>query len=274
MEGLTILGGKGFIGSQYVKDYYDAAIGNIASVNSREDYTVHSKDVLYFISTTDNQNVYLNPLLDINTNLVTLIKVLENWRLRPDSHDGVFNFISSWFVNSSTKGFYTSTKRCAEELLESYCTAFGLKYRILRLPNVVGPEDKTVSAKKNALQYVIGLLSKDQDVRLRSALREYMHVEDCVRAIDTILARGGVNTVYEVGTGEKKDFASAVAHARRLLNSKSRIIYEEGIDLGAPVTKTEPLRMLGFYPKYSFNEIIHQLVARVRNENPDSNSQR
>ena len=54
MTGLTILGGGGFVGKRYVDTFYHHAIGNITSVNKRNDYSVYSSDVLYFISTVDN----------------------------------------------------------------------------------------------------------------------------------------------------------------------------------------------------------------------------
>jgi nucleoside-diphosphate-sugar epimerase len=270
---LTIFGGKGFIGGHYVDAYYHHAIGNIASVNARSDYKPHSADVLYFISTTDNQNVYKNPLLDINTNLVTLVKVLENWRLREDAADGVFNFISSWFVNSEVKGFYTSTKRCAEELLEAYCKAFGLRYRIVRLPNVVGPRDRTVSEKKNALQYVISQIANDKEVVLRPVLREYMHVEDCVRAIDTVLCKGGTNTVYNLGTGELINFEDAASYCAKALKSKSTIVRMAGGDNAKP-TDIKELLSLGYVPKYTTKTMLDDLVAGARNENTHSRHQR
>src|SRR5579864_3663940 len=178
MEGLTILGGHGFIGGAYVSNFYHHAIANIANVNNRDDYSVYSRDVLYFISTVHNYHVFEDTSLDISTNLLTLMKVLDNWRRQPDSKSGIFNFVSSWFVYGDTtmphavpenalcnpKGFYSITKHCAEQLLRSYCDTFGLHYRILRLGNVVGLGDKKVSAKKNALQYMLNKLKAGEAV--------------------------------------------------------------------------------------------------------------
>jgi nucleoside-diphosphate-sugar epimerase len=258
MEGLTILGGKGFVGGQYVKNYYHHAVGNIVSINEREDYGVYSADVLYFISTVHNQNVYTDPFLDIDTNLTTLIKVLENWRKRPDASEGVFNFISSWFVGSDVKGFYTSTKRCAEELLIEYCKAFGLQYRILRLSNVVGPGDTKTSKVKNALQYVIGQLSRDEKVTLRPVKRQYIHVEDCSRAIDTVIVKGEKNRVYNIGNYGLVDFAQSVEQAKNYVRSKSSIIYVPGDDNSYEMD-TRDLYSLGYSPKYTGKALIETL---------------
>src|SRR4051812_24538986 len=88
MEALTILGGRGFVGTEYVRHFYHHALGNIKSLNCRDDYSVRSKDVLYFISTVDNYNIFEDSTLDISTNLLTLMRVLDNWRALPDSKDG------------------------------------------------------------------------------------------------------------------------------------------------------------------------------------------
>ncbi len=260
MGTLTILGGGGFIGSHYVHDFYDQAIGNIVSINSRNDYKVYSADVLYFISTVHNSNVYVDPYLDIQTNLTVLIKTLENWRERPDASEGVFNFVSSWFVTSGIKGFYTSTKKCAEELLEAYCKAYGLKYRIIRLANVVGSGDK-ITDKKNALQKVIRQLKNNQDVYLHGNgrfVREYIHVSDCTLALDLVANKGNENTVYEVSNGDPQLFCDIVRYAHKYLKSKSKIIEVPGVIDSVNMCPSKLFR-LGFIPKLKGNALCTRL---------------
>jgi hypothetical protein len=55
MHSLTILGGRGFVGSAYVRAYYHHAIGNIAKINERLDYEVYSPDVLHLIAFVQHQ---------------------------------------------------------------------------------------------------------------------------------------------------------------------------------------------------------------------------
>lgn len=166
---LNIFGGYGFVGTQFCNTTKNGYIKNY-----RDNYEVRTPDCVYFISTVDNYNVHISSTVDIDTNLIVLMKVLDEYRkyIKETGEKGCFNFISSWFVygldsgfgegsrgiseneTCNPKGFYSITKRCAEQLLMSYCETFDLNYRILRLANVLGAEDKKVSAKKLSLIHI------------------------------------------------------------------------------------------------------------------------
>jgi nucleoside-diphosphate-sugar epimerase len=280
---LTILGGKGFVGSAYVRTYYDQAIGNIVSINEKLDLNVYSKDVLYFISTVHNYHIFKDPTLDIETNLVTFIKVLENWRNRPDSKEGVFNFISSWFVYGNQeqphgvledaicdpKGFYSITKHCAERLLISYCATYGLKYRILRLANVIGPGDKKVSAQKNALQYMANQLMEDKSVEIYGDgrfYRDYIHIHDCTRAIDIVINKGNINEIYNVGNGKTWDFITILSYLKVMWDSSSKFTHIEPkefhkkVQISSFYMNTDKLKALGYEPKYLYAKLFKTLL--------------
>jgi nucleoside-diphosphate-sugar epimerase len=290
MSGLTILGGGGFVGKHYVDTYYHHAIGNIAHINERNDYRVYSGDVLYLISTVDNYNVFTNVHLDIDTNLTTLMTVLENWRAHQltTGENGVFNFISSWSVYGNQghgvaetapcypKGFYIITKRCAEQLLISYCETFKLKYRILRLANIIGPGDSKVSEKKNTLQNSFNKLRRNEDIELFGDgvfFRDFMHVDDCVEAIETVMARGEENTIYNIGNGSTNGrpmyYRDILAYAKDLLKSTSTITFKPptAFQASVPVSSfymdVNKLRILGFTPKFLGKELFKKVITEV-----------
>jgi nucleoside-diphosphate-sugar epimerase len=287
MHELTILGGRGFVGKRYVDTYHHHAIGNIASVNERSDYYVHSADILYLISTVDNYNVFTNVHLDVYTNLTILMTVLENWRAYQieTGERGVFNFISSWSVYGNQghgvkedapcdpKGFYIITKRCAEQLLMSYCETFKLKYRILRLANVVGPGDNKVSEKKNTLQNAFNKLSRNEDVELFGDglfYRDFIHVQDCVDAIEMVMARGKENEIYNIGNGSAEGrvmyYRDILMFAKNLLHSSGEIVYKQPTEFQAKVPvgsfymDVSKLYQLGFVPKYVSKDIFKAMI--------------
>lgn len=254
--------GKGFVGSRYA-EMYDCA------VNPRNDLTPKLQNVLYMISTTDNYNVHTNPYIDIETNLTTLIRVLENCK----NKDITFNFVSSWFVYGDSplpyredspcnpKGFYSITKHTAEQLLISYCQAFDIKYRILRLANVVG-KDPNASEKKNVLAYIANRLQKDLSVELHDNgdfYRDYIHIDDACRAINLVVEQGDINTIYNIGNNVSTKFKNAVLYLALHSDSQSDII-----NVDKPTYDMEmdcrKLHDLGYQPEYDFGDMLRSLL--------------
>ena len=137
MKNVNVFGGSGFIGSRFCSMNKDSVV-----IQDRNDYKPQTNQILYFISTIDNYNIHKDLHLDINTNLNVLMSVLES--INKDDKDFVFNFVSSWFVYGKNEilpfneqysicnptGFYSITKRAAEQMLISFCETFGIKYRI------------------------------------------------------------------------------------------------------------------------------------------------
>jgi nucleoside-diphosphate-sugar epimerase len=227
---ISVYGGTGFIGESFCNLFSD----KIVKI-PRESREPRSKDILYFISTTTNYNVFEDLHVDINTNLNLLMEVLQYCK----NEDIVFNFVSSGFVYGldvidaretdlpDPRGFYSITKRTAEQLIISFCETFGCKYRIFRLANVYGT-DKTVSPKKNVLGFLINKLKNNEDIQLYEGglvLRDYMHVDDVSRAIKCIIDRGSENAIYNIATGQPRHFRDIIQLAvNKLPNCKSNIL--------------------------------------------------
>jgi len=227
MNSISIFGGTGFIGSCYHNLFGGTVI-------QRESLQAESDEILYLISTIDNYNVLTNPTLDIETNLIHLVKVLEK-----NKHTlKCINFVSSWFVYGDTeipaketsvcnpKGFYSITKKCAEELIISFCKTNKIKYRIFRLPNVYGKTDSKVSKKKNALQFLANKIKNNEPIELYYGgdfLRDYMYVEDVCRAINHLMIHGEENSIYNIGSGDKIKFIEIINKIIEVTKSSSEI---------------------------------------------------
>lgn len=266
----SVFGGSGFVGSNYCKLHPNCII------QKRSDRIPSTTNLLYFISTVDNYNVFNNITLDVETNLKVLCEVLDNCKV----NDFTINFISSWFVYGDTKmpatessfcspkGFYSITKKAAEDLLISFCETYNQKYRILRLCNAMGTGDKKTSKKKNALSHMIDLLKKNQEVNLYDKgkpTRDILHVLDICRAIQIVCAKGKENSIYNIGRGEPTEIGYIIKYAKDLLNSSSKINYVDAPEFHKIVQvqnfamDTSKIKELGFEPKFSINKIIKEL---------------
>lgn len=273
MEPVNIFGGTGFIGSRYVKTYPRCV------VNERNDYVPKSNNILYFISTVDNYNVFNDVHVDIHTNLTVLMNVLSNIQ---DKQNTIFNFISSWFVYGDTdlparedsccnpKGFYSITKRAAEQLLVSYCETFKIKYRILRLANVVGKGDNKVSKKKNAIVHMINELKINNPISLYDGgdlYRDVIDLDDCIAAINLVLESGKINSIYNIGNGVPVKLLDLIERAKTILNSDSKINsietpeFHKIVQVKSMYMDNTKLKALGYSQKFSIDDIIERVIS-------------
>lgn len=267
---INVFGATGTVGSAFCKRYDEQVHAMIRT----QVYTHTPGPYLYLISTTHNYNVFDQPHLDVDTNLTWLIEVLESWR--KNHPDEVFNFVSSWFVYGdgynetpameidpcNPKGWYSITKRCAEQMLISYCQTHKLKYRILRLGNVIAPADKGVSSQKNALQYLINQMKAGEQVEIYedgNFYRNYMHVSDTVEAIKLVMDTGEVNTIYNIGYPKNVKFIDLLLYAKKEIGYKQDFKFIPQKDFHKVVqTKsfkmdTNKLKWLGFEPKMTIH---------------------
>jgi len=268
---LSVFGGTGFIGSEFCKKYSDSII------IGRDEIIPTTNNILYLISTVDNYNVLTNPYIDIETNLTHLMKVLENCK----DKDVTFTFISSWFVYGKTdlpanensicnpKGFYSITKYAAEQLLESYCKTFNIKYKIIRLGNVIGKSDNKVSKKKNALQFLLNELKLNNKINLYNKgqfYRDYIDIEDVIDGIKFIIDNGENNEIYNLSSGKPILFKDIIDYAYNQLNSTSEIgimeptNFHKLVQVESMYLDTTKLNNLGFKPSKTIYQTINELL--------------
>jgi nucleoside-diphosphate-sugar epimerase len=264
---VNLFGGYGYIGSEFRSKFP-------CIVNEKNDLvpklTDNVTDILYLISTIDNHTMKVNPYIDIETNLTTLIRVLENFRMlnRPDM---IFNFASSWFVYGNTEvpaketsvcnpiGFYSITKRTAEQLLISYCQTHNLKYRILRFGNVIGNNDSKVSEKKNVLTFLLNKIQNNESINIYQEgkfYRDYIHVSDLCDAIQLIMNKFEVNDIINVSNGEPVQFIDVIQYAIEKYNSTSEITFMSGKETMSMYLDTSKLKDLDYQKKISVFDFV------------------
>lgn len=281
---ISVYGSTGYIGSRFYMQHlgYTCKVPRV----TRESPT---RNILYFISTIHNYNIYSNPHLDIETNLSVLIETLEANRKKYGS-DFVFNFVSSWFVYGKTNeypaketsqcnptGFYSITKRAAEQLLISYCQTFGIKYRILRLCNVIS-ECASFSKQKNALQQMIYQLAVGQKVKLYdggSNVRDFMHVNDVCTALKVVLDKGQTNEIYNIGSGEPRRIGELIRIARETMSlpeSKIESIeapeFHKTVQIKNMYLDNSKIKNLGFVKKYKIEDVVRDIATSYWNIGP------
>jgi hypothetical protein len=123
-------------------------------------------------------------------------------------------------------GFYSITKRCAEQMLICFCETFDIKYRIFRLSNVLGVGDKKISKKKNAFQYMVKEIVNNRDIELYydgNVIRDFIHVDDVCTGIKTCLDNAKYNEIINIGSGVPTLIVDLLKTTHALSNSTAEL---------------------------------------------------
>jgi len=280
MNKLSVFGSSGFIGSRFCELYAE----NTIKID-RSDHQPKSDTLLYLISTVDNYNIHKDLHVDIDTNLNTLMSVLEN--IDRSNPNVVINFVSSWFVYGKNDilpfnekysicnptGFYSITKRAAEQMLISFCETFGVKYRIFRLANVLGEGDKKISRKKNALQHMIKCLCEDEEIFLYdggNAVRDYIYVDDVCNALMHCIEHAPINEIINIGSGNRTVLNNLITLAKDRSNSNSKINiiqpphFHDVVQVKDSYLDISKLKSYGYTPKHKVEDVIKLLVDHYK----------
>ena len=97
---------------------------------------------------------------------------------------------------------YAATKAAAEHLVKSYYHSFKLPIIITRGNNVYGPKQYP---EKVIPKFIMRLMNekKCQIQGTGEQMRSFLYIDDVVRAFETILFKGKIGEIYNIGTNEE-----------------------------------------------------------------------
>ncbi len=262
---IIVLGGEGFIGYNFVKKisnlehniysfdrlFSNGPIENINYING--DYTkielneesFKNVDIVYhFISTTLPKASNLNPIFDIESNLCSLIKLLEICK-KNNVKKIVFLSSGGTVYGNSTKELidenhstnplssYGIVKLSMEKYIQLYSKLYGINYSIFRLSNPYGPFQN--SAKE---QGVIGIFLKrileNQNVVIwgdGSVVRDYIYIDDVIEALKKdLILNSFENNIFNLGSGTGISLNEILEFIKKNVDKNFDVIYEKERD--------------------------------------------
>jgi len=165
---------------------------------------------------------------------------------------------------------YGVSKLSFEHYVYCFRLIHGLDATVLRYPNVYGPrQNPHGEAGVNAI--FIGLMSEGKAPTIfgdGSQVRDYLYVDDVVRANELALTKGSGATV-NLGWGKGVSVNDIVRHLKEILDFKGDAIYAAGrpgevqkIYLDA----TRAREVLGWKPEVTFEEGLRRTVAWYKGE--------
>jgi len=263
---VLILGADGFIGSNLVKSlqkdkkykifafdlFKDGASKNIKKFDenlvmiqgnflNRGDIKNAVKGVDYvfhFISLTTPGSSMNDPLIDINTNIVGTVNLLEECVkakvkriIFPSSGGAIYGNQRKEVYNEEDNtdpiSPYAISKLAIEKYLQYYKSHRGLDYLILRYSNPYGPGQNVVGSQ-GIISIFLNLIKNNKPITIfgdGENIRDYIYIDDLINITRKVFDKKNKYQLYNIGSGNGASINEIVKIIRKV--SKSKITIEK-----------------------------------------------
>lgn len=192
-----------------------------------------------------------------------------------------FIFASSCFVYSADSkkqpltenaalkpnDFYGNLKRLAEKLIINS----GINYSILRFSNVYGISKIFSLPKAGAINNFIRAALAGKEIQIYGSGRQkidYIHIEDIVRGLMLISAKGRKNVIYNMGSGKLitiEELAKTVSNVftdkyKRNVKIKKILVAGQRTHTAPAMSINKIKRDLGWQPKVTLRDGIKKII--------------
>lgn len=172
---------------------------------------------------------------------------------------GMFNEAMPLKPNSP----YSASKASADMIVRAYSETYGLPINITRCSNNYGP----FQFPEKLIPLVINNCLKEKDLPIYGdglQVRDWLHVNDHCSAIDTVLHKGIVGEIYNIGgNNEKTNIEIVKLIISRLGKSTNLIKFVKdrlGHDRRYAVDNTKITTQLDWKPTYTFEQGINETI--------------
>lgn len=166
---------------------------------------------------------------------------------------------------------YSASKASADLLVKAYYTTFGMPINITRCSNNYGP----YQFPEKLIPLMINNCTKEQPLPVYGdgmQVRDWLHVSDHCRGIMTVLEKGRLGEVYNIGgNNEKANIEIVGLVIEKTGASRDLIKYVKdrpGHDRRYAIDNSKITTELGWAPKYTFEQGIEETV-RWYLDNPE-----
>lgn len=257
---VIITGSKGFIGTELRQRIAD-----------RQEYAYHALDDIFDEQQTavlKSQNidaiVHLAGVFSSDYSLLERINVRATQRLMELAVEAKVKtviYVSTGAVygdpedeSKSTEQdelrpntLYGLTKLQAEEIIKYYCRTSGLKYLILRMPNVYGS-----AQKKGVIYNFLSQIKKDGVVTIHGdgrQRRNYLHVDDAIDAIELAIRYEGGSDIFNISNDTLISVQELVAFLKEKYTFDVRYVACENRLMTLNLDYEKSKAILGYAPK-------------------------
>ncbi|KTD14154.1 UDP-galactose-4-epimerase [Legionella gratiana] len=298
---ILVLGANGFIGSHLVDSLVEqgCSVRVLARTTSTHSTNIHSKHVQYIrgdfvkeldianamqgcdicfhlISTVLPKTSNLDPIFDLETNLVGSVKLLNH---AVKSGIKKIIFLSSGGTIYGTPLYlpidenhptnpicsYGITKLAIEKYLALYNQLYGLDYTILRLSNPFG-ERQRINSMQGAVAVFLGKALSNEPIEIwgnGTVVRDYIHISDVISAMLQSITYVGAEHIFNIGSGQGISLNEVLDEIERVTQFEVKRRYTEGrvFDISTSILSIErAIKELKWAPKVSFTEGLTRMM--------------
>jgi UDP-glucose 4-epimerase len=300
-----VLGGKGFIGSHLVDGLLECGYTvrvfdrpNVAQIGVDHrhpdlevvdgDFTSNADiaaavvgcDICFhLVSTTLPKGSNLDPIFDIETNLMGTVRLLQHAVeagvkkvVFLSSGGTVYGTPNSLPINEAHPTnplcSYGITKLAIEKYLGLYQNLHGLDYTVLRLSNPFGERQRTQSAQ-GAVAVFLGKALRAERVEIwgdGSVVRDYIYVSDVITAMLAAVNYSGTERVFNIGSGHGMSLNEVLDSIELVTGKKLDRVYKEGRPFDVPknVLSIEHAKeQLNWRPQIKFLDGLQRMAGWI-----------
>jgi dTDP-glucose 4,6-dehydratase len=304
-EIFVVTGGLGFIGKHFVrrclkqgrfvrnidKVSYAADGAAVAEFEQFANYRFHRADIstldflpqcdviVNFAAESHVDNAITNARNFCMTNFLGVQNLLELTRAKQAPEQPLFvqistdevygdiaegeHFESDMLVPSNP---YSATKAAADMLVKSWGRTYGVSWNIVRMANNYGlhqyPEKLIPKSSWRMMRGLPAILHGDG-----SYVRSWLHAEDAVDAILTVVEKGDRNVIYNAG-GDTEikniDVVRSIARILKIPEERAWVFVQDrsGQDVRYSLNDIR-LRTVGWGPRRNFHEELTEIVQTL-----------
>ena len=280
---ILITGGAGFIGSHYHKKYGGVRVDDLSKGKrevehvfdvTRDSFANWLKEnkpehIIHLAGQSSGERSHIDRYNDYKRNFISTSRILTSCFDYTPKSIVLASSVSVYGNRSDAReedrpeplSNYGRHKWMAEMLLEDYCKQTGVKGTSLRFFNVYGDGQDEWDLQQGMVSIYIAL-AKQGHIQVKGSgdrVRDFVHVDDVVKAINSAVKRDQGNTyeVINIGSGIPRKVSEVVEAIAKKYNATYEFLNERtagDADFSyANILKAEIL--LDYKVKY--NDIIH-----------------